>query len=88
MKKYQQELEWNDALCWKKNLKNVYNVKLIFSHFFSLLLFKENTYVQRLRNRECLRNFMSYNAEKIRPIGLNDAKSSTNMFVFLLGTTD
>ena len=31
---------------------------------------------------------MSYNAEKIRPVGLNDAKPSTNMFVFLLDTTE
>ena len=31
---------------------------------------------------------MSNNVEKIEPIGLNDARPSTHMFVFMLNTAD
>ena len=50
--------------------------------------FNSLTNFLRLRNRECLRNFMSNNVEKIEPIGLNDARPSTRMFVFILNTAD
>ena len=50
--------------------------------------FNSLTNFLRLRNRACLRNFMSNNVEKIEPIGLNDARPSTRMFVFMLNTAD
>ena len=46
------------------------------------------TNVLQLRNRECLRNFTPNNVEKIKPIGLNDARPSTRMIVFLFNTAD
>ena len=59
-----------------------------FFLIFSLLLFKEKTYVVRLRNRGCLIIFMSNNVEKIGSVGRNCPRTSKHILVFLFNTAD